>query len=133
MNYLSDKQFFPLLAVSLLVMLVGCSKDAASANVSGRVTFNGQPLVKAVLLFSPVDGSRASTGVTNENGEYTLRFTPSNEGAVVGEHKVIISTTSELADGTITKEKLPAKYNRETGLKETLKSGKQEINFDLTP
>ncbi len=128
-----SNRLISLAAVLLLLLVVGC-KDNSPAKVSGKVTFDGKPLPKAMVVFTPADGSRSSVGVTNESGDYTLRFTPSEEGAVVGEHKVEIVTSGEGADGAPeVKDKIPAKYNKETELKETLKSGKQIVNFDLTP
>ncbi len=127
-------KFVSLFALCFLVALAGCTKDTSPAKVTGKVTFNGQPLVKAMVLFNPMDGSRSSTGVTDANGEYTLRFSPSNEGAVIGEHRVqIVTAGGESPAGTPDIEKLPTKYNKETELKAVLKNGKQEVNFDLMP
>ncbi len=48
----------------------------------------------------------------------------------MGTHKVTISTSSEENFGG-SDEKIPAKYNSETELKETLKAGKNVVDFKL--
>lgn len=111
------------------VSLSGCKNDAP-ANVTGKVTLDEQPLPNVEVTFYPADNSRSSVGVTDEKGEYSLRFTPSAVGAVVGEHKVVIAKGS--SDDAARPEPIPARYNKNTELKATLKAGKQTVDFQLT-
>jgi hypothetical protein len=105
--------------------------------VEGTVTLDGAPLGGAKVIFTPVEGGRSSMAVTDGSGRYVLEFTAGEKGAVVGKHKVSISTyeAGETDDaGNLVghvPERVPAKYNRETTLEREVKSGRQVINFEL--
>ncbi len=58
--------------------------------VEGKVTAGGQPLANATVTFSPVTEGRPSSGVTDENGEYSLLYTVDTLGALPGQHRVTI-------------------------------------------
>jgi hypothetical protein len=79
------------------VFASGCG-SSKFVPVSGRVTLNGQPLANATVAFQPVGEGQTvemgpgSSGKTNENGEYTLTTATGKKGAVVGKHRVLIST-----------------------------------------
>ncbi len=60
--------------------------------VHGRVTLDGKPLAGATVLFTPVvRGLRHSDGITNENGEYILKYIREEKGATVGKNSVRIT------------------------------------------
>ncbi|MDR2706893.1 MAG: carboxypeptidase-like regulatory domain-containing protein [Planctomycetaceae bacterium] len=123
-----------LVLLGIIPMVIGCD-NSAPANVTGTVTLDGKPLPRAKVIFSPVDGSRSSIGVTDSQGKYKLRFSASTQGATVGEHKVEIRTTPTESDSSVKikpVEIVPARYNKSTELKQTLKKGTQVINFDLS-
>ena len=145
------------LAVCALMCLVssGCGDSGPDlGEVRGKVTMDGQPLANAIVTFTPLEGGRASTGQTNENGEYTLVFAD-QEGAIPGKHRVRIASTPEAvapqeeyssddprygqpstaADYTkagAQRETIPARYNTESNLEEEVTDGENEINFALT-
>ena len=127
--------WFCLMIVCVMVGLVGCNHGPATAFVTGKVTFDGKPLAKATLEFNPESGERSSFGYTKEDGTFELKFSAATIGAVPGLHRVIIRTAPSEVDPseTMPKEILPAKYNAKSELTQTLKNGKQVINFDLTP
>ena len=70
-------------------LVVGCSREEGPelAPVSGRVLMNGRPLSNVRVVFS-LGHSRPSTGITDEDGNYELRYTISHNGALPGEHQV---------------------------------------------
>ncbi len=78
-------------------------------------------------------------GITDEKGQYDLIYMDGIHGAVIGHHKVSISTSREPerdsenpADRKGVKEKLPAKYNTETTLEITLEPKmKAPVDFQL--
>ena len=125
-----NKLHFILPFAFLALAFVGCTDSPAGAKVTGTVLLDGQPLADATVTFYPVDGSRSSIGITDAQGKYTLRFSASVYGAVVGDHTVDIRMDTEEGDSEAV-EKVPARYNTKTELKETLKSGSQVVNFDL--
>lgn len=87
------------------------------APVSGVVTLDGQPLPEAEILFQPTSG-RASTGVSDKNGNYTLLFNRNTNGAKIGPHDVSIITYKQF-DETLSK------------LTATVTEGDNVINLEL--
>lgn len=126
-----------LLALGALAV-AGCGGGPKLGKVYGTVTLDGQPLPNAKVTFQPTfEGGSPSDAVTNENGEYVLKFLEGKEGALVGEHQVRISTYRQLSStdpggpGEVP-ERVPAKYNTETELTKEVTKGSQEISFALT-
>lgn len=126
-----------LVASLTLAVLSGCSGGTDGpelAGVGGYVHLDGQPLPGASVIFTPENGS-PSYGTTDENGYYTLSYSINQDGAMIGKHKVQISThrsEDEDAEGntiSAAPETLPAKHNRETTLTAEVKSGSNTIDF----
>jgi len=111
--------------------IAGCSKSNQPplANVHGRVTLDGKPVVRATVVFAPVAGGRQSRGVTNDQGEYELTYIRDDKGGAVGRNNVQIS---KLKSHDPRSETLPQKYNRDSTLTAEVKSGTNEIDFPLT-
>ncbi len=123
---------FFLLCAALLVSVAGCgSSGPALAPVTGIVTYKGQPLPDAKVVFLPAEG-RSSTGVTDANGMYELKYVDETPGAEVGRHTVKIMTRQvDEFDIETAKEKLPAKYHKNTELNADVAPGGGPVNFDL--
>jgi hypothetical protein len=64
------------------------------ADASGTVTYNGDPLEGATVIFAPETGLPA-TGITDANGRFTWN-TRGEPGAVVGPGKVAITAVEQL-------------------------------------
>ena len=82
---------------TLLLILVATVAGCGGSNyppVSGKVTMNGQPVPSVTVVFTPVGSADApnpgpySTGVTDEQGDFTLQTRHDNGGAVPGPHRV---------------------------------------------
>jgi hypothetical protein len=114
-----------------LTGIAGCGgpTTAKLGTVHGRVTMDGKPLAHAGVRFQPQDGGHDSTGFTDADGNYRLRYIRDIMGARLGAHKVIVSTQHDRAGKT---ETVPARYNTDTTLKANVVAGDQVINFDLT-
>ena len=87
--------FLPLLTFATLFTTAGCSggPDAPdrpkTETVTGKVTYNGSPLVGASVTFSPLDPSgNGASGVTDESGAFTLTTFETGDGAVAGDYSV---------------------------------------------
>lgn len=79
---------------ALAACAYGCSGsgiDVDLAPVSGVITMDGQPLENAIVIFSPEKGN-PSSGKTDAKGYYELVYVGDAKGAIVGPHKVRIST-----------------------------------------
>jgi len=75
----------------------GCNSSSNSnrpavVKVAGNVTYKQQPVAGATVLFSPVEKSGfAATGLTDSQGNYSLRTFSSADGAVPAQYKVTVS------------------------------------------
>ena len=129
------------LAGMALLVLAGCGGGYPVAAVSGHVTMNGHALPGAQVTFQPV-GSGAdepgpgSSGVTDDQGRYTLTLLTSNKpGAVVGRHRVMIFTyrpSASKTEGAIERETIPARFNLDSKVFFTVPpEGTQVADFAL--
>lgn len=114
------------LCLGFLVSLSGCGGSDAPAlgQVKGKVTLDGTPLADANVTFMP-EKVRASSGTTDSEGNYELTYIRDEMGAAIGNHKVVISKLVN------EKETIPPNYSDETELTAEVKTGDNEINFDL--
>ena len=138
--------------LSTMLFLCGCSRgtyridysNVDLAQVSGRVTLDGQGVPYAQVFFHDVDLDTITFGLTDTNGKYKLMFNTQKEGAESGKKNVRIWTARggiEFGDKIPKenlgrdKEKIPAAYNRSSELTVTIVSSKeksrQTFDFDL--
>ena len=135
---------FLLLNTGLLMMLaaVGCGgKGFRSAPVSGVVTLNGKPLAEATVIFQPAGSGNPgppSTATTDEEGRFTLLFSDQKPGAVVGKHKVVVSTRQFHAqdensdkEEEVVKEQVPDAYRESPFEFEVPASGTNDAEINL--
>jgi hypothetical protein len=121
-----------------VVSALGCG-GRTFVPVSGKVTLNGQPLAGATVFFQPVappgstDAGPGSQGKTNDRGEFKLTAATGENGAVAGEHRVMISLLNpQVGDsderaprgGWPLADKVPSKYNTDTTLQFVVAPGK---------
>ncbi|QDU38009.1 hypothetical protein Mal4_23290 [Maioricimonas rarisocia] len=122
--------------LALLVVVCGCrGANDGLGSVSGRITLDGEPLPNAMVEFAPVNGGSVAYGRTDDDGDYEMMFSRTQEGASIGENIVRITTadvTSENGNEVAVPERVPAKFNRESELKRTVEPGDNEFNFELT-
>ena len=148
-----------LLTFSLLSFAAGCGRDGGPplAPVNGKVTLYGKPYPNAIVSFTPEGGGPAATSSTDQNGDYEL-WSAGKKGAAIGKHKVSVTTikepvkttsfsdvrsddpryAAEIAAGGAAaykvkeeKEKIPAKFNKDTELSMEVTSGTNKIDLDL--
>src|SRR5436190_9846480 len=88
------------IVIATLVCLAGCGgpEHPEVGRVSGVITFNGQPLPEATVMFQPTNG-RASIATTDSAGKYSLVYLDGVPGALLGAHKIIIRTEIPGEDG----------------------------------
>lgn len=79
----------------MLLLFAGCGRrDESLAEVSGEITFCGQPAV-AEVLFEPLKANgqssgRASTATSAADGRFRLSFDDTHYGAKIGQHRVTV-------------------------------------------
>lgn len=87
---------YNVLIVCIAMCVFGCRSQPEDlpdlGKVSGTVTIDGNKLPNVVVTFAPQAGGRSSSGVTDSNGFYSLGFSAEAQGAMVGNHKVFVSS-----------------------------------------
>jgi len=78
------------LALALLAALSGC-RGSGLVKATGRLTYQGKPVPSTRVTFQPDDGGRRSTGVTDDDGNFSLRFSRTQEGVARGAHTVYLT------------------------------------------
>ena len=120
--------------------LAGCGKKSNVVPVSGRVMFDGQPLVNVAVNFGPLtgglDGAYAAYGKTDAQGRYTLKLVDDNRrGATVGKNRVTLNESSEgpVSDGAAVRIqfKLPPTARDGTLQFDVPLSGTDAANFEF--
>ncbi|QDV17310.1 hypothetical protein Pan153_19450 [Gimesia panareensis] len=90
-----------LLIMVLAVTLPGCGgsiKEYPTANVTGKVTCNGEPVANVRVYFAPiaksggVNAGKSGSGSTKEDGTFTISTYGTEDGAVVGSHNVMVDS-----------------------------------------
>jgi hypothetical protein len=117
------------------VVMIGCGggADLPLGQVEGTILLDGAPLPNAIVEFQPAGSTgagRPSVGETGPDGKYKLRFAKNQWGAVVGQHKVRITTFSPDGDGGF-RERVPAAYNSHSNLVRDVQGQGNWIDFDL--
>lgn len=84
-----------------LAAVSGCSGDTEGRkpthSVSGKVTYNGGPVVGAFVSFAPRDGQPVAYGKTDDSGQYKLTTYESEDGAVEGDYVAVVTKMTEAA------------------------------------
>ena len=140
----------------VLLLLAGCgSGHPETAPVSGKITYDGNPVTQGKIVFYPEHG-RSATGQIGPDGSYTLTTFDQGDGAVLGKHRVTIKSTrvtgqeqlpksfaEEVAQGQKKDAKpapgaqvqwlVPKEYStKETSpLRANVKRGGEPIDFDI--
>ena len=87
---------FAILCLASLSLFTGCGDPGIGAvPVTGTITVDGTPMEGAMVVFNPVDGTRAASGRTDAEGKSSLPPEINGDGALPGEYK--ISVTKHLA------------------------------------
>ncbi len=116
---------FTLVAVSL----AGCGRSdrPALGQVTGRVTLAGQPLVGALVLFTPAGPGRTSQGVTDADGVYELTYLRDIKGANLGPHSVRVTTSPD----TPTTPAWPAAQGGDASRTAIVEPGRNQLDFAI--
>lgn len=130
--------------VALLAATAGCGSRLPLGEVTGRVTFNGEPVTKGTVIFQASYGPQAVGGL-DEQGNYRLNMPTVGEGAIVGENVVSIMPPTDIAiigmpeyPGAPPKvrfDNIPEKFRRPqtSGLTREVKPGSNVFDFELSP
>lgn len=125
------------LFTSMLLLLVSGCSDNKTADVSGVVSVDGQPVEKGNISLFPADGKGPSVGGDIVNGKYEVSKAPVGTvkvqirvPKVTGKKKLYDTPDSPTRDTF--SESLPKKYNDNTELTYDVKPGKNIKDWDLS-
>lgn len=137
-----------IVAAAAALAATGCSTASGFVPVSGKVTYKGQPVAGATIVFMGGENTRPATAVSQQDGSFSL-MTLDAKGVAPGEYTVVVTKTDSPAASAEPpsmeeaaksanrpppppKDLLPAKYGdpTKTPFKFTVKAG-QKNHFDL--
>jgi hypothetical protein len=123
----------------LMTMLAGCG-GVTYVPAVGQVKLEGKPVADCAVLFVPVAGGPAASGVTDAEGRFQLTTT-NRPGAPVGDYTVTITKqqVTDVVDKATGNHSLrinwqtPQKYGRPetSGIRKTVSPQSREFSFDL--
>jgi len=133
----------------LLLGAVGCNRGPHTVPVSGRVTYEGEPvganpkaMFPASISFLPTQSGegaplRPASCVIDSEGKYELSSFSANDGVQPGEYNVVI--VSILSGPTLLEPnkpevwEIPQRYGRpgDSGLKVTIPDQRARLTFDF--
>ena len=113
-----------------------------TVNVSGTVTYNGQPLTTGNVVFVPVaaEEGRSARGEIDAEGRFQLTTLKTGDGALPGQYKVTVfryhpgSGSSEgMIAPAVGPPAIPARYldAKTTDLTATIGDSATEVNLEL--
>jgi hypothetical protein len=133
--------FTSLLGGILLATLGGCADPKNRQQVTGEVTFKGQPVEDGIINFAPLDGQETGEGAQIVKGKYRI---PKDKGLSPGKYTVRIyagngqsgagdaSPDSPNAGQRQSRERIPPAYNdQSTVTKEVTKGGSNNFDFNI--
>lgn len=130
--------------LALAAAAVGCG-GPAPVPAGGTVTYNGQPVANANIVFTPTGssgeaGGRIATGQTDAQGKFTLSTEKPDDGAVPGDYTVTVAPKAAVGvEGDYSlpaaqaKPPFPAHYTDPTSspLKQTVNSGNNQFTLEI--
>jgi hypothetical protein len=121
------------ISVLVFAAILGCG-PGNKARVTGRITLDGQPLDKVLVMFVP-DAGPSSGGVTDQDGRYELVSGPKHgKNVFTGRCRVYLTESIEDPTKPPPPSRFAAKYlsAESSGLECELKPGPSVIDFDIT-
>jgi hypothetical protein len=93
-------------ALTIALLLLGCSKKSSS-NVSGKVTYDGQPLESGFISFYPEEGQGSTVGGEIVKGSYSVK------GVAPGKNRVQITVNEAVKKSDVSRGKSRGEANAE--------------------
>ena len=129
------------IAIASLGLLCGCGSSLTDATVTGVVTIDGERAPEGIqVLFQPTaKGSSPSSGTTDAEGRYELRYNALTSGATSGEHVVSFTIRYEEDENRVPFVpshlkgiRIPRALQEDSSLKKTVEAGANQIDLEIT-
>jgi hypothetical protein len=83
----------------LLAVSTGCGDKTGAVPVTGKVSYNGEPLKNGTVMFIPDGGGTAATGEIQPDGTFQLTTFRKDDGAVPGDYTVVVQVFPDPESG----------------------------------
>ncbi|MCY2942530.1 MAG: hypothetical protein NTV50_12790 [Planctomycetota bacterium] len=85
-----------LLTIAIVFFITSCNQDKPKlVKVSGKITFNGQPLTAGSINFHPASTNTFTkdnpSSILQEDGSFTMKTFPYGNGVSPGEYKITLA------------------------------------------
>ena len=104
--------------------------------VSGSVTYDGQPVQKGTIAFLPSDGNGPTAAAIIAQGKYTVKVAPGSKQVKIEGYKIVgrqpcvrDNPASPLVD--VLEPIVPAQYNERSELKAEIHGDTRVLDFNL--
>ena len=127
-------------AVCLVTLgaLGGCAKQPGVklTDAEGTVKIDGKPAVNVLVQFMPdksLGNVPGSSGLTDENGHFSMIAADGRKGAVIGKHNVVLANerADERSGKKVVGPPVPEKYTRPGAKTVDVAADKKTYDFDL--
>jgi len=133
MTILFSNHRLPLLIT--VAVSAGCGAPTVNYSmipVEGTITFEGEPLSSAEVMFDSPDGPRGF-GVSDENGRFSVKTRQFGAGLPAGKYRVLVTSSEKTRIRGAGKPVTLATSYRESGVaRVSIEAGMQPLAFDLT-
>jgi hypothetical protein len=121
----------------IAAVVTGCG-GAGTVPAGGTITYKGQPVANAKVVFTPEAGGVIATGQTDAQGKFSLGVEKPGDGAAPGDYRVSLTPIeAPRAEGDYSASPpppFPVEYTNSSGssLKATVKAGdKNDFALEL--
>ena len=133
MTMSSVRTFLPIVLFSLFA--IGCGAGDGRYEVTGSVTFDGQPVESGEIIFRAADGAAASAAGKIVEGQYTLRASEGTKRVEITAIREVQARQAASGEPPVNfVNYIPAKYNQNSELTvEVTADGPHTHDFNLAP
>jgi hypothetical protein len=120
--------------IALMACLAGCGRNGGLTEISGTVSYDGQPVKQGTITFLPADGKGPTAATPIADGKYSVKVAPGKklvkiEGyKVIGQHRFSANNPRMVIDQ---EQILPARYNTRSELTRDIASSDHKCDFTL--
>ena len=118
-----------------LAFVLGCGASGPpSGQLSGNVTYKGEPLGTGTIMFMPQSGDAPyAQAEISEDGSYKATTKEYGEKIPVGSYRVMISAVKDMGPEAPVMPLIPFKYSsdQQSGLTAQVVEGENKVDFDL--
>ena len=116
------------------ICLLGCGGGSTTYEVSGAVTYDGQPVEQGQISFIPASDGAAPDAGTIEDGKYTVSVTPGEKRVEIRASRPLpVERQTQPDMGLLYEDYIPAAYNADSKLMADVASQSRKFDFHLTP